>query len=66
MDIPDEISLFEVGTDILNDTSYAELQRVFRSWIERVERAIDAGDYLASQIFSFFLSHSRSTPLWRV
>jgi hypothetical protein len=41
-EIPDEVDLLEAVTAILNGISDAELQRVFRSWIERVERAIDA------------------------
>jgi hypothetical protein len=46
-EIPDEINLPEDVTVILNGISDTELQCVFRSWIECVERVIDAGrDYL--------------------
>jgi hypothetical protein len=41
-EIPDQIGLLEAVTEILSDISDAELQRVFRSWIERVEKVIDA------------------------
>jgi hypothetical protein len=48
-EMPDESDLFEAVTEILNDISGVEFQRVFRSWIERVEKAIDARrDYLPS------------------
>jgi hypothetical protein len=48
-EIPDEIDLLEAAPEILNSISGSELQRVFRSWIERVENVIDAGrDYLPS------------------
>jgi hypothetical protein len=44
---PDEIGLFEAVSDILNAISAAELQRVFRSWIDRTETVIAAeGDYI--------------------
>jgi hypothetical protein len=33
-EIPDEIDFLEAVTEILNRISDAELQRVFRSWIE--------------------------------
>jgi hypothetical protein len=47
-EIPDEIDLVEIVTEILNGISYAELQRGFRTWIEHVKRVIDAGGhYLA-------------------
>jgi hypothetical protein len=46
-EVSDEIDLIEAVSEILNDISDAELQRFFRSWIECVERVIDAGgDYL--------------------
>jgi hypothetical protein len=58
-EIPDEINIHEAVTEIGNDVSNAELQRVFQSWIERVERVFDAGgDYLTSSIFSSSLSYS--------
>jgi hypothetical protein len=38
--IPDEISFLDVVTEILNGISTDELQRIFRSWIERVENVI--------------------------
>jgi hypothetical protein len=64
---PDEIDLLEAVTEILNGISDGELQHLFRSRIERVERVIDAaGDYLTWKIFSSPLSHSRSTPVWPV
>jgi hypothetical protein len=51
-EIPDEVDLLEALTKIFNDISDDELQRVFRSWIGRVQKVIDAdGDYLASSIF---------------
>jgi hypothetical protein len=40
--IPDETSLLDAVTEILNGISTDELQRVFRSWIERVENVIPA------------------------
>jgi hypothetical protein len=46
-EIPDEIDFLETATEILNGISDAELQRVFRSWIEYVKKVIDPrGDYL--------------------
>jgi hypothetical protein len=39
-EIPDEIDLPEVVTEILNGISDAELQCIFRSWIDHVERVI--------------------------
>jgi hypothetical protein len=39
-EIPDEISLLDTVTEILNGISTDELQRTFRSWIERVENVI--------------------------
>jgi hypothetical protein len=66
-EIPDKINLLEAATEILNGISNAELQHLFRSWIEQTETVIEeGGDYLTSQIFSSPLSHSRSTPLWSV
>jgi histone-lysine N-methyltransferase SETMAR len=47
-DIPDEISLLDAVTEILNRISTDELQRVFRSWIERVENVITAEGSYAS------------------
>jgi hypothetical protein len=45
--IPNEIDLLEAITEMLNGISAAELQRVFRNWVEDVEKVIDAGgDYL--------------------
>jgi hypothetical protein len=37
-EIPDEIDRLEAVIDILNGISTDELQRVFRSWIEHVEK----------------------------
>jgi hypothetical protein len=66
-EIPDKIDLLEAITEILNRISGAEFQRIFRSWIERVEKGIGArGDYFPQQIFSLSLFHSGSTPLWLV
>jgi hypothetical protein len=63
----DEIDLLESVTDILNGISGAELQSVFQGRIELGERVTDArGDYLTSEVFSYSLSHSRSTPLLAV
>jgi hypothetical protein len=46
-EIPDEVDFLEAVTEILSGISGAELQPVFRSWAEHVERAIDSGgDYL--------------------
>jgi hypothetical protein len=42
-EIPDETNLLEAVTEILNGISDAELQRVFRSWIGRVDKVIAAG-----------------------
>jgi hypothetical protein len=48
-EITDEFGLLEAVTEILNGTSDAEFQRVFRNWIEHGERAIEGeGDYLTS------------------
>jgi hypothetical protein len=41
-EIPNEISLLDAVTEILNGISTDEGQRVFRSWIERVENVITA------------------------
>jgi histone-lysine N-methyltransferase SETMAR len=47
-EISDEIDLLEVATEILSSISHAELQVVFRSWVERVQAVIDANwDYLS-------------------
>jgi hypothetical protein len=47
-EIPDEISVFHAVTEMLNGISTDELQRVFRSWIERVENIITVeGDYVS-------------------
>jgi hypothetical protein len=40
--IPDHISLLNAVTEFLNGISIGELQRVFRSWIARVENIIAA------------------------
>jgi hypothetical protein len=46
---PDEIDLLESVFGILNSISDAELERVFRSCIECVERVVGAGgDHLTS------------------
>jgi hypothetical protein len=42
-EIPNEINRLEMVNENTDGISDAELQRVFRSWIERVERVIDAG-----------------------
>jgi hypothetical protein len=42
-EIPDESNLPEAIIESSNGISRAELQCVFRSWIERAERVIDAG-----------------------
>jgi hypothetical protein len=64
-EIPDEINFLEAVTQILNGIADDELQCVFRSWIERVERVIDAtGGDLTESIFPFSLAHSRSTSFW--
>jgi hypothetical protein len=48
-EILDEIGLLEAVTEILNGASDTELQRIFRGWIEGVERVIGAGgDYFTS------------------
>jgi hypothetical protein len=41
-EISDEINLFEAVNELSTGISDAELRCVFRSWIKRVERAIDA------------------------
>jgi hypothetical protein len=41
-EIPDETIILDTVTEILNWVSTDELQRVFRSWIERVENVITA------------------------
>jgi hypothetical protein len=46
--IPDEINLLDAVTEILNGISIDELQRVSRSWIERVENVIIAQGGYAS------------------
>jgi hypothetical protein len=63
-EIPDEIGLLEAVIEIFNVISNTELQWVFLSWIEHVEKVIDAGDCLTSPIFPSSLSHSRSTHSW--
>jgi hypothetical protein len=46
-EIPDEFDLPEAVTEILNGISDAELQCIFRIWIESITKVIDAGwDYL--------------------
>jgi hypothetical protein len=48
-EISNEIDLLEAISDILNGSSDALLQHLFRFWIERVERVIDTkGVYLTS------------------
>jgi hypothetical protein len=42
-EIPDEMDLPETVTEISNGISDAEMQHVFRGWIERVETVINAG-----------------------
>jgi hypothetical protein len=39
---PNGIDLLDGATEILNGISDAELQRIFRSWIEHTERMINA------------------------
>jgi hypothetical protein len=41
-EIPDEINLLDAVTEFSNEISTHQSQRVFRSWIERVENAITA------------------------
>jgi hypothetical protein len=41
-EIPNEIDLLEAVTEILNCISDAEMQGVIRSWIDRIEKVIDA------------------------
>jgi hypothetical protein len=41
-EIPDEISLLNAVTDILNGISTDKLQHIFRSWIECVETVMTA------------------------
>jgi hypothetical protein len=66
-EIPDEIGLLEMVTEILKGISDAELQRVFRSSIEPGERVIGArGDYVTLSIVSSSLSHSKLTALWLI
>jgi hypothetical protein len=46
-EISDELDLLELVTEALNGISDPELQRVFRSWTERIQRVNDArGDSL--------------------
>jgi hypothetical protein len=40
---PTEINLLKPVIEILNGISDAELQRVFRSWVEYIKRVIPAG-----------------------
>jgi hypothetical protein len=47
-EIPDEISLLDAMTEILTGIATFELQRVFRTWIERVENIITAEGGYAS------------------
>jgi hypothetical protein len=47
-EIPDEISLLGVATELLNGISTDELQRVFCTWIEGVENVITAKGGYAS------------------
>jgi hypothetical protein len=64
---PDEISLLDAVTEMLNKTSTDGLQRVFGSWIERVETAITADWGSASWQMSFMLLFDvSSSALWLV
>jgi hypothetical protein len=46
-EIPDEIGLFTIVTQIVNGTSDEQLQAIFRNWIECLQNIIDAnGDYM--------------------
>jgi hypothetical protein len=66
-EIPNNISLLQVVSVILDALSDPESQRVFQSWIEQIERVIDArGNYLTSSIFPSSPSHARSIPSWLV
>jgi hypothetical protein len=42
-EISDKTDILETVTEILNCISDAELQLIFRSWVERFESVIDAG-----------------------
>jgi hypothetical protein len=42
-EISHEIDLLESVTESLNGISGSELQCIFRSWVERVEKLIEAG-----------------------
>jgi hypothetical protein len=42
-EIPNGIDLLEAVIEILNAISDAELQRVFRRWIDGIKRVTDAG-----------------------
>jgi hypothetical protein len=42
-EIPHETNFLSAATEILNGISEAELQRVFRRWIEHNEKLITAG-----------------------
>jgi hypothetical protein len=48
-EIPDEISLLDAVTEILNGISTDVLKGVFRSWIECVENVITAEGGYASR-----------------
>jgi hypothetical protein len=49
--ILDGISILDAATEILNGISTHELQRIFRSWIERVENVTTAeGGYASEEI----------------
>jgi hypothetical protein len=63
-EIPDEISLLDEVTEILNGISTEELQRVFHSWIERVEYGITAeGGSVSGQISCMSLFDVNSSAL---
>jgi hypothetical protein len=47
-EIPGDISLLDAVTEFLNGISTDEFQRVFRSWIERLENVIHAEGGYAS------------------
>jgi hypothetical protein len=47
-EIPDEISPLDTVTEILNEISIVGLQRILRSWIERVENVITVEGCYAS------------------
>jgi hypothetical protein len=63
-EISDEIDFLEAVIEILNGIADVELQRAFRSWIERGETVLDAGGgYLPEERVASSLSHLRLTHL---